>query len=199
MRKGEYNHSEKTKQKMSIKSQLRWQKSEQIQHAREKTKSLWQNPEYRKHQVEVHKKRWQDPEYSNSMSEAHKGNIPSLETRKKMSKAHLRNPTRYWLDKHPSEEAKEKVRLAQKAINRRTVSNKYAEIDRQRYLRQAKKVLEEYYGIPWEQMHKLARAAIHHINGDEADNRFDNLCVMSPEDHNHVHWNDKSIMRREHE
>lgn len=43
---------------------------------------------------------------------ANKGKMTPLDVREKQSEAHKKNPTRYWLDKHHSEETKEKIRQA---------------------------------------------------------------------------------------
>ena len=43
-------------------------------------------------------------------------------------------------------------------------------------------VIEEHIG------RKLNRNEyVHHINGDKKDNRIENLCIMSPKDHNDLH------------
>jgi len=46
------------------------------------------------------------------LSESHKGKPLSEDTRKKLSASHLRNPIRFWLGKHHSEETKRKLKVA---------------------------------------------------------------------------------------
>jgi len=52
---------------------------------------------------------------------------------------------------------------------------------------EAKRSLERYYNLKWGEMHLPKNAVIHHINEDFTDNSFENLCVMTRNDHISYH------------
>jgi len=52
---------------------------------------------------------------------------------------------------------------------------------------EAKRALEKHYGISWNKMYKPNDAVIHHISGDNKDNRFENLCIISRSEHAQLH------------
>jgi len=55
------------------------------------------------------------------------------------------------------------------------------------YSRLARKTIERVSKIKWPDMYKPTDSVIHHINEDRTNNNFDNLCVMSREDHGKLH------------